>query len=265
MNHHTDKQRHRLRSAVVGALLYLMTGGQSAAASCDATLSPFPGSQLGYRPLTNRCEGFYVSNVSSGSLEVVSLIQGRLNYEWRPDVVLEVSAPPASSQPINVRAVAIPLKTYYRMDGELPPGGKLVWPIRDILYPGKLTADRIGIFGWIGDTGDRQFVPVRVRQIAPMADPASTETDSAHLVVRSSVDVDSILWRMSESPDERCQAFGRWQEVPQAPRHAGAPVLIRVPETADQTAGICLEVAAKERRSEDWLKLSIRIRTPKRL
>ena len=241
-------------------LVLLMTAGDGAGKSCDRTLTPFPGSQLGYKPLTNRCEGFYVSRVSSGSLEVVSLTRGRLDYEWRADVVLEVTAPAAADRPINIRAVAIPLKTYYRMDSELPPGEKLIWPLRDILHPGKLTADRVGVFGWTGDRGDKEFFPVRVRQIAPLEDQTGQEADVVTLVVRSSVDVDSFLWRMSERDGDRCLAFGGWQKILQAPRHAGAPVMIQLPEGENSAEGLCVEVAAKERQSDDWLKLSLRIR-----
>jgi hypothetical protein len=237
-----------------------MTAADGAGKSCDGTLTPFPGSQLGYKPLTNRCEGFYVSKVSSGSLEVVSLTRGRLDYEWRADVVLEVTAPAAADRPINIRAVAIPLKTYYRMDSQLSPGEDLTWPLRDILHPGKLTADRIGVFGWIGDQGDKEFIPVRVRQIAPLEDRTDQKADVATLVVRSSVDVDSFLWRVSERDGDRCLAYGGWQKILQAPRHAGAPVIIQLPEGDNSAQSLCVEVAAKERQSDDWLKLSLRIR-----
>ncbi len=259
--------RHRSRygGVAVVLLVLLMTAGESAGESCDRTLTPFPGSQLGYKALTNRCEGFYVSRVSSGSLEVVSLTRGRLDYEWRADVVLEVTAPTAADRPVNIRAVAIPLKTYYRMDSELPSGGKLIWPLRDILHPGKLTADRIGVFGWTGDQGDKEFIPVRVRQIAPSEDRTDRERDGATLVVRSSVDVESFLWRRAERDSDRCLAFGGWQKILQAPRHAGAPVVIQLPEGEPSAEGLCVEVAAQERQSDDWLKLSLRIRMQTRL
>lgn len=246
---------------VAGTLLYLlMTVGDGIGKSCDRALTPFPGSQLGYKSLTNRCEGFYISKVASGSLEVVSLTHGRLNYEWRTDVILEVTAPSAADQPVNIRAVAIPLKTYYRMDSELLPGQQFTWPLRDILHPGKLTADRIGIFGWIGEQEDKEFIPIRVRQIAPLEDRAGHEEDVANLVVRSSVDVDSFLWRLSALEKSRCLAFAAWQKIAHAPRHAGAPVLIQLSENENSAAGICVEVAAKERQSDNWLKLSLRIR-----
>ncbi len=262
--HFGNKSRFMSRYLlVVGTLLYLfMTVGDGISKSCDQALTPFPGSQLGYKSLANRCEGFYISKVSSGSLEVVSLTRGRLNYEWRTNVILEVTAPSAADRPVNIRAVAIPLKTYYRMDSVLLPGQQITWPLKDILYPGKLTSDRIGIFGWIGEQQEKEFIPIRVRQIAPLKDQAKHEEDVANLVVRSSVDVDSFLWRLSARDMSRCLAFGAWQKIAQAPRHAGAPVLIQLPESDISAAGICVEVAAKERQSDNWLKLSLRIRMP---
>ena len=84
---------------------------------CD-TLVPAQG-QIEYRWRQNRCEGFYRSNVSSGDLELVSLLVGRLSGETTRDSQLEIVVPAVPrplAGPIRIRAVAIPPRTYYRMD-----------------------------------------------------------------------------------------------------------------------------------------------------
>jgi len=230
------------------------------AASCDPVLAPFPGSDLGYTSHGTRCEGFYVSNVSSESLEVVSVLYGNLHFDWRPDVVLEVSAPNFSKGDVNIRAVAIPLKTYYRMDGTVSPEESMRWPIVDVVFPGRLTAQRLGEFGWVGTVSDKTFVPLRVTQKdIPKTAPAKENT---YLMVRSSVDVDAVLWRYSTAVGTRCSKFIEWQEQTDAPVNAGWPVTITLPERSAQKGNLCLEIAAKERDNDEWLSLLIRIWRP---
>lgn len=230
------------------------------AASCDPVLAPFPGSDLGYTAHDDRCEGFYVSNVSSESLEVVSVLYGNLHFDWKPDVVIEVSAPTYTKGAVNIRAVAIPLKTYYRMDGTVSPKKSLRWPVKDVVFPGQLTAQRLGVFGWVGTESDKTFVPLRVTQKdRAKSVPAKENT---YLIVRSSVDVDTVTWRYSSAEGKRCSKFNQWQEHPNAPVNAGWPVTITLPKRPAQKDDLCLEIAAKERDNDEWLSLSIRIWRP---
>ena len=246
---------------LLGAVLFFVLGLIPVqAASCDPVLAPFPGSDLGYTSLGDRCEGFYVSNVSSESLEVVSVLYGNLHFDWKPDVIMEVSAPGYTKGAVNIRAVAIPLKTYYRMDGIVSPKGSMRWPIGDVVFPGKLTARRLGLFGWVGTESDKTFVPLRVSQknIAK-SKPAKENT---YLIVRSSVDVETVLWRYSSVAGNRCGKLNEWQEHHEAPVNAGWPVTIALPHSSAQKGNLCLEIAAKERDNDEWLSLSIRIWRP---
>ena len=159
---------------------------------CD-TLVPAQG-QIEYRWRQNRCEGFYRSNVSSGDLELVSLLVGRLSGETTRDSQLEIVAPavPRSlSGPIRIRAVAIPPRTYYRMDATANAGGRLLWPLGEVLGPAQLSMERVGVFGWVDASPERVFVPLRVVQ--------SGQTGAAggqiELRVRSSSALDWVRWR----------------------------------------------------------------------
>jgi hypothetical protein len=239
---------------------FVLTSIPVQAASCDPVLAPFPGSDLGYVSHGNRCEGFYVSNVSSESLEVVSVLRGNLYFDRKPDVVLEVSAPDFTQGDVNIRAVAIPLKTYYRMDGRVSPEESMRWPIGDVVIPGRLTAQRLGVFGWVGTESEKTFVPLRVTQKnSAKSAPAKENT---YLIVRSSVDVDTLVWRYSTAKGSRCSKFIEWQELSDAPVNAGWPVTLTLPERSAQKGNLCLEIAAKEKDNEEWLSLSLRLWRP---
>jgi hypothetical protein len=242
------------------AIFFLLALSPVRAASCDPVLAPFPGSDLGYTSLGDRCEGFYVSNVSSESLEVVSVLHGNLHFDWKPDVVLEVSAPNYTQGAVNIRAVAIPLKTYYRMDGTVSPKESMRWPIGDVIFPGKLAAQRIGVFGWVGTFSNKTFVPLRVIQKDNVKSAPADE--NIYLIVRSSVDVETVLWRYSTTMGKRCSKFNEWQEYHDAPVNAGWPVTITLPNRPAQNGNICLEIAANDKGSDEWLSLSIRIWRP---
>src|SRR2546423_7628077 len=112
-------------------------------------LPPLQASQSGYQKRGDRCEGLYVANVGAHSLAATSFSLGKLRFDLSPMVRLRVSAP-GQTLPVNVRAVAIPPKTYYRMDAVLPAGAFVVWPVRDVLLPENLSETRIGIFAWKG-------------------------------------------------------------------------------------------------------------------
>src|SRR5262249_47184326 len=86
---------------------------------------------LGYKYRGNRCEGFYESNVSGDSLQILSLLNGTIPQDWGRNIVLEISAPSSILEPINIRAVPLSTKPYYRMDGVMRSDLPMSWPIGD--------------------------------------------------------------------------------------------------------------------------------------
>src|SRR5271166_5539989 len=88
---------------------------------CDQ-LRPLPNSDVQYKERGNRCEGLYVADVGMRSLELVSFqLGGGLAYKLKNGEQLRVTAP-GQTQSLHVRAVAMPARTYYRMDAILNPG-----------------------------------------------------------------------------------------------------------------------------------------------
>src|ERR1700727_1110168 len=123
--------------------------------TCDQ-LTPLSGSQLQYKDRGNRCEGLYVANVSSKSLEVVSFIEGSIHFDLSPGTTIHVFTRNEAG-PIHVRAIAKPPRTYYRMDAVLEKSSVLEWPVDDVLRQAKINADRLGIFGWKNNEGEQLF------------------------------------------------------------------------------------------------------------
>src|SRR5688572_32646546 len=161
--------------------------------ACDPLLRPVTG-QLGYVPRETRCEGLYVSPISGRTLEIVSLTLGTVRYSLDSDMQLELRGPDSAlldQEKLNVRAVALPLNTYYRMDDVLPAGETLTWPIDAVLLPARLNDGRIGIFGWVDTLNERIFAPIEILGRERAQDPRRT----VNLIVRSTVETNGVLWR----------------------------------------------------------------------
>jgi hypothetical protein len=220
---------------------------------CDG-LVQLRGSKSGYQSRGNRCEGLYVSNVGSRSLAVMSFTLGRLQYDLASPAPIEVTAP-GQTQPVNVRAVAIPLKTYYRMDATLAPHATLLWPLKDVLAPEGLTDSRIGIFGWRLTDEKETLVPLRVA-----AKGTAAASRAPLLIIQASFDAQKVKWRWGASSQGQCSELGPWQDAIQHPVSAGWPIAI---ELSKVPAGAhCLEAVAQSGSSTEWSPLKLRIDIP---
>jgi hypothetical protein len=135
---------------------------------CQKSLSPDPiAEQDGYRERDGgrRCEGIYTSPVAGESVQIVSLSEGRLSYDFSQSAPLLISLAitPASPAPIHVRAVGIPERLYYEMDANLSDGPALVWPIKEVVIPERIAPTDIGVYAFqVGNGGDPVFLPVRI-------------------------------------------------------------------------------------------------------
>jgi hypothetical protein len=217
-------------------------------------LPPLQDSQSGYQKRGDRCEGLYVANVGAHSLAAMSFSLGKIRFELNPSVQLQVSAP-GQTQPVNVRAMALPPKTYYRMDAALPAGATLVWPVRDVLLRENLSDSRIGIFAWKGPDGAKTLIPVRVVPQGAAVRPAAP-----FLTIEASFDAQKVKWRSAPARNDGCQPFGPWQDAIQRPVTASWPIAIDLKELP---AGVhCLETAVQSGGSTTWETLKLRLEIP---
>lgn len=218
----------------------------------DRQLIPVKG-ELGYKKRGNRYEGFYEKKCG-GSLELVSLMYGRLIFDWQPFVVITVVAPQIKKT-VNVRARAIPLKTYYQMDSRIIPGDKLKWPINDVIYKAQLKPSMIGVFGWLTDGNKKIFVPLATTQHDHMP---TVFRRSVVLIVRPDVDVETVICRFFHfKRPEDLPSIGDWIEIDNY-IYAGCPVKIEIPSRFSSSEVIA-EIRAKPGNSGTWLSLKINV------
>lgn len=220
---------------------------------CDA-LHPSADSSYQYKDRGNRCEGFYVADVGANTLELVSFQLGSLAAQPKPGEILRVSVP-GQNQAVHVRAVAIPTRTYYRMDALLQPGATLNWPVNDVLLPEHLNPERLGVFAWKGDEASKIFMPVRIESSASAARQPAT----AFLTVRPSFDVEKIKWRSAPVVGQKCAAAGAWRDLASNQVSAGQPVKLSL---AGLKGEYCISVAAEVESSNDWSPIDVRVEIP---
>lgn len=227
------------------------------AQGCDAQLKPVENKAMQYRVRGNRCEGFYQSTVSAPYMDVVGVIDGKFRFESSADETLTISASLNKNQPIAVRAVGIPLKTYYRMDARLAPEQTFVWPVKDVLYPNKLSSKDIGIFGWMENGQEKLYVPV-----AALSTLNPPEQDGKiRLYLRSSVDVRSVQWRAADLVNGSCGEMSAYNKLPKSLYRTGEAIEIVLPASA--AGALCVEVAAQDPNSSEWLKRLARVMVAK--
>jgi hypothetical protein len=123
--------------AVAAFVISLLDCWAASAGPCQKSLSPDPIAERdGYKERDGgqRCEGIYTSPVAGESVQIVSLSQGRLSYDFGQSAPLLISLAitPANPAPVHVRAVGIPERLYYEMDADTADGRALVWPITSL-------------------------------------------------------------------------------------------------------------------------------------
>lgn len=218
---------------------------------CDPNIKePVKNWKLRYRERGNRCEGFYKSTVSAPMIEVVGTTEGQFQFKLEKNEVLEVSSPIVRDQIVNVRAVGIPDKTYYRMDAQIEPEQTLTWPVAEVLYLEQLSYKKIGVFGWIEEETETIYIPLT---ITPTKIPGAND-GNIRLYLRTSVNVKNVQWRAADATDGICPDLTQidWDKAPQAKYQEGTPIEITLPSSA--TGQLCVEVAARDQKTTKWLK-----------
>ena len=247
---------------VVFALCILLLGTLSASAQgrLCSDLQAVSGA-MGYqhRSASERCEGLYQSPVAGERLEFLSFVSGSISYDLMKDKVLVVAVPDVShlkATEVHIRARALPLGTYYRMDTTVAAAKTIEWPLNAVIAPAGLHADRLGVIGWIEKEGTKIYVPVSVLPKGQSPAPQLAVT----ALLRSPIDVEKVRWRLwtpgttEQSPP--------WQGLAgNAPNtiRAGEPIKLQI---AVSSQLLNLEIAAKMANEDQWLKTQLRVFIP---
>jgi hypothetical protein len=227
---------------------------------CDQRLRPEPSSGFGYalREADVRCEGLYESSVRAPGLEVVSFLYERPRFELEDQHSMKVIAPDVPdflAEAVKVRAVALPLKTYYRMDAVMPERGALVWPVDEVLGPARFSAEQIGVFGWVGDEADKLLVPLWVLAADDVRAVDAERGTSPDLLVRLANDAETVLWRYREG-----QKTSEWLSGAPGAVAAGRTVRLSLPPGPPARLGV--DVVAKRPDSDEWSTLRLDVIRP---
>ena len=210
---------------------------------------------LGYqvREPSVRCEGLYELTVRAVGLEVVGLLVGNIVPHIAEHTEVEIFGPAPDVLPegiigpVRVRAVALPLKAYYRMDGVLDARSRLLWPIAEVVGPAGLDSEHIGIFGWIGEETDKVYVPVGVRT------PANAGgVGDLRLHVRVTSEAEKVFWRVREDGTE-----SEWMPAANGRVRSGQTVAVTLPPGPEVLIGI--DVTAKPMNSDEWTSLRLEV------
>lgn len=191
-----------------------------------------------------------MSPISAPGLELVSLLRGRIRYDLQPQTRLIVrapSSPSSTSRGIHIRAMALPLKTYYRMDATLDESRQIEWPVGEVLFPLGLHQASIGAFGWIETDRSRLFLPLRV---TPKGSPSSSSREPVEIGVRTTTTLDRLLWRVAE--ESQAAQPGRWEPL-KGDFSAGKTVTISLPE--GPVGVLVVEVVGQLQGSQEWTRL----------
>ena len=258
------RQKKRRSKPFVVWMLILLFGwpalsfGQAGKEFCDMALTPVEDKALAYEGRGgNRCEGLYTARVG-GQFEVVSLLIGTLDYLWLEDTDLTVSSPHVTASGVNIRAVALPEKTYYRMDSRLDPQGHLTWSTGEVLVRERLAAGDVGVFGWVAMERGREFVPVQVVRAGGTAEGNAP----IHLGLRPSVDMENVSWRHARFVDGDCREWTQPEKVFSSRVDSisfsqGDLIPVVLPER--RSAVECVEIYSREA-GGDWLEKPFKLR-----
>lgn len=242
-------------SRIVTSLGLLLIAGEAYAQQCER-LPPAPGA-AGYqlRRGSDRCEGIYISPVSGGGLQLVSLTFGRIAYEPDRDPTLFIQAPRTASAGLQLQGMGVPIGLYYRLDAALSEGRDFQLPLTAVIKPNRIVAGDLGLLAYRDAGGGRRvFVPVQVA-----TDPKKFQTPQASTaIIRPDSDIQNVRWRLTPTG---AAAPGEFQPVAsaQGPVPSGYRMEIALPSFAPANEATLelryLDLGGRERTSRFQLAL----------
>ena len=157
-----------LRSCII--FFCLATSGFAFAQSdCDPSLVKLSSGPSGYKERGDRCEGIYIKEVGSTTLQVSSFTESFMQYDLNSGktLIIQWDAPPNNSS-VSLRAQGLRRKLYYQMDKIMPAGKTFYnWPV-NFLSSLNITKSEIGVAGRFpyrsGRVEHNVYVPLRISQ-----------------------------------------------------------------------------------------------------
>lgn len=149
----------------------------------------------GYKLRKSRYEGLYKRPYSRPKASVVSLVQGKLEYDLARKEEIFISYPniPGVNE-IGVTGQSHGLSIHYHLDFILRTKEKMTIPVEDVILNKNIYSSNLGMYGYQGKiTAPTTYIPINVRT------KNSNESDkSIHLVLIASAPLSSVGWRYSK-------------------------------------------------------------------
>lgn len=160
-------------AGIISHLVFLVTTSCItdilAQGNCDPSLIKLSAGPSGYKERGDRCEGIYIKEVGSTTLQVASFTESFVRYDLnsgKPLIIQWDTLPNNSS--VSLRAQGLRRKLYYQMD-KLMQAGKTFysWPT-NFLSSLNISKSEIGIIGrFLYKSGKAEYnvyVPLRISQ-----------------------------------------------------------------------------------------------------
>jgi hypothetical protein len=214
---------------------------------CDQSIEAVDLSERAYKDRGNRCEGFYRSEVGANRMDLLGVLKGMLVYELDTAEVIELSVASSISRTVSIRAQAVPLKMYYRMDARLNPGDLLKWPVREVLLPDSISYEHISVFGSYSEGSNDIYVPV----ISRARSNTIANDNILRFVFRPTVNIENIKFNYFIYSSG--ETIG-WLQNLRGSCLAGRPLMIELESAPAEK--LRLTVAALVQGSQDeWLEI----------
>lgn len=226
--------------------LVLLSMSHNSLCQCDTSLNPDGNPKIAYKFRGNRCEGAYTAQVGAPSLEIISFTIGKFIYKLESSERIVINN--LSGNNLLIRASAIPINTYYRMDASLEPNQTFLWEIKDILLDLNIPSNSLGVYGWTGTESNKLFFPVK-----PVTSISNASDSRFYLLLRPGSNVMEVQYRYAKSG----HTFSGYQN---SNGTSGKLISIVLPENLH--GQYTIEVAAKLESGNGWVvnqyQLSIR-------
>jgi len=191
---------------------------------CNENYTKKPKNSLDYQSRGNRCEGFYIPKLSSQQINIVSALFGRLVYALEEDEVVKIYREDnLVNLPVQVSAVGLPLRMYYRMDSEIGDKDTLFWDVKSVLLKEEINYRDIGIAGRVMKEGRSWIIPLKTE--ASISNLYSDE--KLRIKFRANCHLENIKYRWYDMASS--QPSKKWESIPEGVYWSGEPIVIVFP------------------------------------
>ena len=249
----------KLRTIFVAAILLsshsVLMGGDPES-NCHDNFSPVK-SEIGYQVRTNgseRCEGVYITPVSS-DFEILSFIQGSIPFAKNGDLHIQAATAHYRSIPgVNITALSLAHRIYYRMDGRLEPRKPFVWPTADVVRKVEGLSGKIGVLGWLKDKDQFTYVPLKIESKQSVENKSESDKKLL-LTVRAGVGVEAVLLQKQGSQNTSDQIYKEEKY------QARDPIEVEIPSWKAQGKNsiLIVDLYLKPRGDDQWLTRTLHL------